>query len=58
MIAIPVFAEQDYNALRLERTGRGIKLETYSLTEEVLQEAIHEIMTNGRLSSLQQNILQ
>jgi glucuronosyltransferase len=46
MIAMPVFAEQEYNAYRLQRTGRGIKLEMYTLTEMQLKDAIQEILTN------------
>jgi len=46
MIVLPVFTEQEYNAYRLQRTGRGIKLELHTLTEADLNGAIHEILTN------------
>jgi len=46
MIALPIFADQEYNAYRLQRTGRGIKLELHTLTEAALKESIHEILNN------------
>ena len=46
MISVPIFAEQDFNSYRLERTRRGIKLEASSLTLEQLQHAIAQILTN------------
>jgi len=51
MILMPIFAEQDFNALRLERTGRGIKLEVHGLTEKDLTDAIQEILTNPRYAT-------
>jgi N-glycosyltransferase len=46
MIAFPLFAEQDYNAFRLERTGRGIRLEISTLTQEQLDKALNDILTD------------
>jgi UDP:flavonoid glycosyltransferase YjiC (YdhE family) len=42
----PIFAEQDYNAARVERTGRGIKLEISTVTLQQLEGAIQEILNN------------
>ncbi|ODM98018.1 UDP-glucuronosyltransferase 1-7C [Orchesella cincta] len=44
MIVFPVFAEQDYNGERLQRTGRGITLEITSFTQEQLEDAIHKLL--------------
>jgi glucuronosyltransferase len=46
MIVFPIFAEQDYNAARVERTGRGISLEISTLTLPQLEGAIQEVLTN------------
>ena len=46
MIALPIFAEQDYNAFRIERKKRGIRLDIGELTVEDFQGAIAEILTN------------
>jgi len=46
MIAFPLFAEQDYNAQRLESTGRGLKLEIGSFTSLDLQDAIRKISSD------------
>ena len=45
MIAFPLFAEQEYNAYRLELTGRGIKLEIQTLTLKDLDHAISQLLT-------------
>jgi glucuronosyltransferase len=47
MIVFPIFAEQDYNAARVDRTGRGINLEISTLTLPQLEGAIEEILTNA-----------
>lgn len=44
MIAFPVFAEQDYNGERLNRTGRGITLDIRTITVEKLSESINKIL--------------
>ncbi|CAL8125213.1 unnamed protein product [Orchesella dallaii] len=46
MIVFPVFAEQDYNAERLHRTGRGIRLDFGNLTEPQLEGAINRLLTD------------
>jgi len=47
MIALPIFADQGYTALRIERTGRGINLDVNTLTEKILGDAITELLTNN-----------
>ena len=46
LIVFPFFAEQDYNAERVQRLGYGITLEARTLTEEDVTNAIHAILTN------------
>jgi UDP:flavonoid glycosyltransferase YjiC (YdhE family) len=46
MITLPIFAEQDFNSFRLERTRRGIRFEANTLTLEHLQHAIAQILAN------------
>lgn len=48
LITFPIFAEQDYNSYRIERTGRGVKLELASLTLGQLQTAITQILKNPK----------
>ena len=48
LIAIPVFAEQDYNANRIHRRRRGIKLDLYGITAERLTDAITALLTDTR----------
>jgi len=47
-IVIPLFADQDYNADRIESRGRGLSLDIRDMrTPEKLQNAIKEILNNG-----------
>ena len=46
MIGIPVFGDQPYNALRMERKGFGIFLNVVDFTSESLRSAIQEVLTN------------
>ncbi|CAL8107600.1 unnamed protein product [Orchesella dallaii] len=48
MIVFPVFAEQDYNGERLQRTGRGLTLEITSFTQEQLEDAINKLLYDDR----------
>jgi len=50
MIAMPVFAEQDYNSERLERMGRGLTLDLVSFTASELENAIHRIYHEKRFA--------
>ena len=43
---MPIFSEQDYNAMRVDRTKRGIMLDPNSLTTEILESALKEVTTN------------
>lgn len=47
-IVFPVFAEQDYNAERIQGGERGIKMELFQLTEEKMDHALREILTNKK----------
>jgi glucuronosyltransferase len=49
MITFPIFAEQDYNSERLQRTGRGIRLEIGELTQADLETAIHRLLNDPSL---------
>lgn len=51
MIAFPTFAEQDYNAERIHGAGRGIRMEIADLTEEKMENAIREILTNKKFEN-------
>ncbi|CAG7726044.1 unnamed protein product [Allacma fusca] len=46
MIVAPVFGEQDYNAQKVHNTGRGIRIELNTLTQEELDNAISSILTD------------
>lgn len=48
MVVFPIFAEQDFNGERLQRTGRGITLEITTLTQEQLENAIQKIVHDHR----------
>ncbi|CAL8083081.1 unnamed protein product [Orchesella dallaii] len=48
MVVFPIFAEQDYNAQRVHSAERGIMMEICDMTEEKLENAIREILTNPR----------
>jgi UDP:flavonoid glycosyltransferase YjiC (YdhE family) len=45
-IVMPLFAEQDYNAERIQSRGRGIRLEISQLTQAKFENAIREITSN------------
>jgi len=45
VIVFPIFGDQDYTAFRVARTGRGIVLEISTLTLDILESALHEILT-------------
>lgn len=48
IIVFPIFAEQDYNADRIHAAERGIMMEISTLTEDKLERAIREILTNTK----------
>jgi UDP:flavonoid glycosyltransferase YjiC (YdhE family) len=48
LIVFPIFAEQDFNANNVERTGGGIQLEISRVSKVELQNAIHNLLTDPR----------
>jgi glucuronosyltransferase len=48
MIVIPIFAEQDFNAMRTVERGTGISLELSELTEQKLESGIREVLNNKK----------
>ena len=44
LLAMPVFAEQDYNSLRVHRTKRGIMLDPNTLTLPGLEQALKDVV--------------
>ncbi|CAG7727488.1 unnamed protein product, partial [Allacma fusca] len=48
LLAMPIFAEQDYNAMRVQRTQRGLMLDPNTLTQEKLESAIHRVATDPK----------
>lgn len=48
MIAFPVFAEQDFNGERLQRTERGITLDITSITADKLEDALQRILKDDK----------
>lgn len=48
VIAIPIFGDQDFNGAQVESNGYGRTLSLQNLTEETIQEAIADVLTNGK----------
>ena len=48
LIALPVFADQPVNAGKIHKDGYGIRLEWDNLSEDILYDAIQEILTNPK----------
>lgn len=48
VVMLPVFADQDSNAVKAVQEGYGIKLELMHLTIEQLVGAVSEVVTNPR----------
>ncbi|CAL8110970.1 unnamed protein product [Orchesella dallaii] len=48
LIAIPMFADQDYNADRMEYIGGAIRLDIKNISSALLQESIHELAYNPK----------
>lgn len=46
-IIIPLFAEQDYNAERIQMRKRGVMIDIGNLTQDNLMSAIREILGNN-----------
>jgi glucuronosyltransferase len=48
MIVFPIFADQDFNANRINEVGAGISMEIGELTEKSLSNAISSVLNNER----------
>lgn len=48
MIVMPLFADQDYNAYRIEAQEVGLKVEIQGLTEETLINAVEKVLKNDK----------
>ncbi|ODM99599.1 UDP-glucuronosyltransferase 1-3 [Orchesella cincta] len=51
LITIPIFADQDYNANRLESIGAGILLDITNITPTLLKDSIQELIQNPQRKS-------
>jgi UDP:flavonoid glycosyltransferase YjiC (YdhE family) len=49
MIVLPIFWDQHDNAQRLDETGYGLRLPTYSLDEEQLSAALTRVLTDDAM---------
>jgi MGT family glycosyltransferase len=49
MIALPIFWDQHDNAQRIDETGFGVRLETYSFSDEEVSEAIERLLGDAGL---------
>jgi MGT family glycosyltransferase len=50
MLALPIFWDQHDNAQRLHETGLGVRLPTYSFTDQALSSAIEKLLADEALS--------
>jgi glucuronosyltransferase len=48
LIALPLFADQDFSAYRIQAQEVGVAVELREFSEEVLDSAIHEILHNTK----------
>lgn len=48
VIVLPIFGDQDFNAAQVESNGYGRVLSLQNITEESIQEAITDVLTNGK----------
>ncbi len=49
MIALPIFWDQHDNAQRIDETGFGVRLGTYSFSDEEVSEAIERLLGDAEL---------
>jgi len=56
MILFPFFAEQDYNAERVDRLGHGIRLEITTLSQPQLEAAINSLLTDQSIRKKVQEV--
>ncbi|CAG7815591.1 unnamed protein product, partial [Allacma fusca] len=48
VVLLPLFADQDYNGHRVEAYEIGIRLEAATLTSQVMENAVREVLTNEK----------
>jgi len=48
VIVIPIFGDQDFNGAQVERNGYGRVMNLQNLTEESIQEAVTDVLTNDK----------
>lgn len=48
VIVIPIFGDQDFNGAQVESNGYGRVLSLQNLTEDSIQEAVSDVLTNGK----------
>jgi len=48
VIVIPIFGDQDFNGAHVESNGYGRVLNLQNLTQDTIQEAITDVLTNGK----------
>ena len=48
IILLPMFADQDYNAHRIETYEVGMRLEIRTLTPEIMENAVRQVLTNEK----------
>lgn len=46
LISFPIFAEQDYNAERINRKKYGVRLEIITVTQPELEDAIRKVLND------------
>ncbi|ODN00662.1 UDP-glucuronosyltransferase 1-2 [Orchesella cincta] len=50
IISIPIFADQDHNAMKLERIGALVRLDINTITENDIAKAIQQVLYNPKYS--------
>ena len=56
MVVLPIFWDQHDNAQRVQETGHGLRLATYSFSDEELPAAIDRLLADTALHSKMENI--
>ena len=52
VVAVPIFGDQDTNAVRITEAGIGIMLEILGATEEIIEKAVREALENNRQDTI------
>jgi len=50
VIILPLFADQDFNGFRVEAQEIGMRVEVRDLTTKSMQNAVYQILTDGKFS--------